>query len=261
MKSLLFKSVLSGVFLLCVATTWGQEEETLTMFEQSINTHLSDGNCEKAESAYESWKKYTDSSDVSIELRIAECKSESERKTPQDAEPPQQETRPEWTGKRIRSSAFYSEKHSYLAWGVLETGYPLMLGTNFMGRHGRNIGIGYSLSAGVDFGFADGPTYSPFHYSFGLKFFPYKDIFIMAGYGTLGCEEVSRFNDSEGRWALDGTRQKKGYSFMAGYDILGDLSDGWSGLCSISAGISYDTFMGKWNPLIKVKFGMAWGLE
>jgi formylglycine-generating enzyme required for sulfatase activity len=75
MKSLLFKSVLSGVFLLCVATTWGQEEEILAMFEQSINTHLSDGNCERAELAYNSWKAYTGSSDASIERRIAACKS------------------------------------------------------------------------------------------------------------------------------------------------------------------------------------------
>jgi formylglycine-generating enzyme required for sulfatase activity len=75
MKSLLFKSILSGVFLLCIATTWGQDKEMLTMFEQSINAHLSDGNCGEAEKAYKSWKAYTGSSDASIERRIAACKS------------------------------------------------------------------------------------------------------------------------------------------------------------------------------------------
>jgi formylglycine-generating enzyme required for sulfatase activity len=75
MKSLLFKSVLNGVFLLCVATAWGQDKEMLAMFEQSINTHLSDGNCGKAEDAYNSWKAYTGRSDASVERRIAACKS------------------------------------------------------------------------------------------------------------------------------------------------------------------------------------------
>jgi formylglycine-generating enzyme required for sulfatase activity len=67
--------MLSGLFLLCAAAAWGQEEETLMIFEQSINTHLSDGNCERAEFAYNSWKAYTGSSDASIERRIAACKS------------------------------------------------------------------------------------------------------------------------------------------------------------------------------------------
>jgi len=148
----------------------------------------------------------------------------------------------------------YHDKHNYLAWGVLNAGYPFTLGTSFAGRHGGVVGIGYYLSVGADIGY-DYPDIVPVHYSIGLKFFPYKSIFLSAGYGTLGVEKMSGFNDSDGRWGTEGWRQGKGPIVMGGYDILvGGV------FLSLGAGMSYDLFMEKWQPLINIKFGVAWGL-
>ena len=183
------------------------------------------------------------------------------------------------------SSPFFEKGHNnYLAWGVLNTGYPVTLGTSFAGRHGGIVGIGYYLSLGIDIGgnstyeryaseyqsvykpakeSSDAEFIIPIHYAVGLKIFPYKSFFLSAGYGTLGCEKMSRFNDSAGRWGMEGWRQGKGLILTGGYDILSDLKNfaGDSGLfLSLGAGMSYDLFMEKWQPLINIKFGMAWGL-
>lgn len=170
---------------------------------------------------------------------------------------------------RNRTNLFFTNGHnSYLAWGLLSGGYPLNAGTSFFGRHGGIIGIGYYLNLGFDFG--GKPTYNYesihdynnityWHYSAGLKFFPYKDFFLSVGYGTLGCQKTNDFNDSEGHWGTTGWRQSKGLQFTTGYDIIGN-NKSWSGILSIDAGLSYDTFMAKWKPIINLKFGIAWGL-
>ena len=177
------------------------------------------------------------------------------------------------------NNPFFTNGHNnYLAWGILNTGYPFTLGTCFMGRHGNIIGIGYYLSIGVDFGgkstyHKDESIYTPteydfnkkdiapLHYSAGLKFFPYKDIFLSVGYGTLGCKKTNTFNDSEGRWGTDGWRQGKGLIFTTGYDVLvGNLRNG-NFILSASVGVLYDTFLDEWYPLVNIKMGVAWSLN
>jgi hypothetical protein len=165
-----------------------------------------------------------------------------------------------------RSSKFLDRKHnSYLAWGVLSAGYPWNFGTNFLGRHGGVVGIGYYLSVGVELGGEvernGTETVNPLHYSAGLKLFPYKSFFVSGSYGTLGCEKVSRFNNSDGRWGTDGIRQRKGFSLMAGYDVLSTsgLDDGGM-MLSLGAGMACDTFMREWLPVISMKWGVAFGL-
>lgn len=180
--------------------------------------------------------------------------------------------------KKMNSSFFTNGHNNYLAWGILNTGYPFTLGTSFIGRHGNVVGVGYYLSIGVDFGGNstyddDESTYTlaeydfekkfiaPLQYAVGLKIFLYKDIFLSVGYGTLGCKKTNTFNDSEGRWGTEGWRQGKGLILTAGYDVLvGNLKNG-NFFLSTSAGVSYDTFLDEWNPLINIKLGVAWGLN
>jgi len=180
-----------------------------------------------------------------------------------------------------QESSFFNKGHNnYFAWSGLNVGYPFMLGTGIAGRFGGIVGVGYYLSFGFDFGgnstyHVNDDTYgiseirysydtefiTPLHYSFGLKFFPYKSVFLSAGYGTLGCEKMSPFNDGEGRWGMEGWRQGKGLIFTAGYDYLGNLKRDDGLFLSSSVGMSYDLFLDKWYPLINIKFGMAWSFN
>ena len=168
--------------------------------------------------------------------------------------------------------------NKYLAYGIINVGYPWTLGTSFMGRYGGIFGVGGYLSIGWDFGGnstydknasvytpSEGETprkfIAPFHYSAGLKIFPYKNIFLSVGYGTLGCEKRNTFNNSEGHWETTGWRQGKGMIFTGGYDVLfGNRSD-FRLFLSPSMGVSYNVHTTKWQPLIDLKFGFAWGLK
>jgi hypothetical protein len=146
---------------------------------------------------------------------------------------------------------------NYLACGIFNIGYPWNMGSSFIGRHGGIIGVGYYLSLGMEIMDIEA---SPVHYSAGLKFFPYKNIFISGSYGTLGCKHVNIFNDSDGRWGTKGIRQGKGFSLMAGYDVLIHNVGNRGAIISCAAGMSYDTFLEEWNPVIAIKFGIEWGL-
>jgi len=76
------KLTLFTAILLCFGTVQAQTQknetdtDTETMILQWINEHLSNGNCEKAQKAYDSWKTYTDKTNSSVEKRIAECKGQ-----------------------------------------------------------------------------------------------------------------------------------------------------------------------------------------
>jgi len=159
---------------------------------------------------------------------------------------------------------FFMNCHeSYLGWGIVGASYPLAAHASFTGRHGGLVGFGYWASAGAEFGGkpADGSaaltTYP--HYSVGLKLFPYKSMFVAAGYGTQGAEKVSNLSTDEGRFNTEGWRQRRGVMLMGGYDILGNLNGGGA-MLSISAGVGYDTFLQTWKPLATLRFGVAWGL-
>jgi hypothetical protein len=175
----------------------------------------------------------------------------------QEKERAQQEKEKERARKKEQRDRDRYENGSYLGGGVY-TRFPYFsLGGSFIGRHGGTVGIGYTLSIGGDFHFDtpsrevadDGSAYGA--YLAELKLFPYKGLFFSAGYGTLGCEKVSRFNDSDGRWALSGMRNGKGFPAMAGYEIV--FESGF--LLSIGAGMSYDTFTNGWRPMIKFTIG------
>jgi hypothetical protein len=183
---------------------------------------------------------------------------------------PRQRVRPE-------TDNFFSKGHnSYISLGYVGIGYPFNVRpvSGFAGRHGGRVGFGYYANMGIDIGGLGYSTYgggskdiiTGFHYSLGAKFFPYKNIFLSAGFGTLGLERMHVFNDDDGRFGTDGWRQGTGVSLMAGYNLLfGDLKNRRQGdvrfSLSISAGMSYDLFMAKWQPALNFTVGMNWYLS
>jgi hypothetical protein len=84
MKSLFLKSILSLSLALCALVVYGQDAETAAMLMKSINTHLANGNCEKAQSAYDSWKAYTNSTNSSVERRIKSCQDTKKEQVSQN---------------------------------------------------------------------------------------------------------------------------------------------------------------------------------
>lgn len=177
---------------------------------------------------------------------------------------------------RKKNDSFFLRGHNqYIAFGILNTGYPVTMGTSLVGRYGGIMGIGVYLTIGLDF--AGKSTYdpekssyypveahrkfiAPLHYSAGLKLFPYKNAFLSIGYGTLGCEKKKMSSGSNGHWNTTGWRQGKGLVLGGGYDILGNLNN--TGVFfSPSVGLSFDTFTDKWQPLFNVKLGIAWGYK
>lgn len=153
-------------------------------------------------------------------------------------------------------SPFFANKHKSYLGGGLNFGYPNYIGFGFQGRFGGTIGAGGYVGLGADIG---NKNNYPFHFSFGLKFFPYRDFFIAGGYGTGGCKKVSFSNPEGGWWNTDGWRKSEGLQFLAGYDLLGDLNN-WGGLLSVDAGFSRDKYTGNWSPLINISIGVALGL-
>jgi hypothetical protein len=170
-------------------------------------------------------------------------------------------------GEKLKEKTFFANNHySYLGWGIVGAGYPLAAHASFVGRHGGSrhvFGFGYWASAGMEFGGkpvsgSTSITTYP-HYSVGLKLFPYKSIFLSAGYGTLGAEKMQVSNSDEGRFNTEGWRQGKGLMLTGGYDLLGNLNGGGAFL-SLSAGVGYDMYLQSWKPMASLRFGVAWGL-
>ena len=147
----------------------------------------------------------------------------------------------------------------YLAWGIVTASFPSTIGTSFYGRLGGIYGIGFYAGLGADVGIKNHTLArtTPIHYSMGLKFFPYKNLFISGGYGTLGM-----FFDDDGKENFlrndDGWRQKRGTTLMIGYNFLwDDTTSDRINTISISAGISRDN-AGSYLPSITLRIGTGW---
>lgn len=181
---------------------------------------------------------------------------------------------------KVRRSLFADRgyKDNYLAWGILDAGYPLRAGSSFVGRHGGKLGIGYHVSVGADFGgkstyantidaqyYSFDGNYNKFittiHYGVGLRLY-YNALFLSVGYGTLGSEKVSAHNSNNGRWNTEGWRQGKGIPVLIGFDVIpGSVSRRSSKLfLSFSGGVALDTFAKEWKPMLNAKVGLAWGM-
>ena len=165
--------------------------------------------------------------------------------------------------------------NNYLGWAVLDIGvyprtadptswYPA-LGTSIVARHGLGdnlgFGLGYFFGAGIALG-GKSPNYEnrfivPFHYYGGVKLM-FRNAFASVGYGTLGCKQMFKSNDSEnGQWNTNGYRQGHGLVFTLGYDFLGDLVYQTGRFFSPSIGLAYDVVTKKTQFIANFKLGFA----
>jgi formylglycine-generating enzyme required for sulfatase activity len=70
----ILKSVVSILFISCVTVIYAQNTETILM--EKVSDHLANGNCDKAQTAYDTWKAYSGKTNANLEKLIRECSSE-----------------------------------------------------------------------------------------------------------------------------------------------------------------------------------------
>ncbi|GHT42657.1 hypothetical protein AGMMS49965_14640 [Bacteroidia bacterium] len=154
--------------------------------------------------------------------------------------------------KRKQTASTLFKGNSYLFWNGVEFSYPDYFGTGLSGRSGGIFGVGFRVSAGMEIE----DDARPFGYDLGFRLYPYNNLFLSLGYGTLGVKKITEFNESDGRWGTDGYRQSEGIKISAGYDLnAGSL------FISFNAGMGYDAFMKSWQPIIGIILGMGGKLK
>ena len=187
--------------------------------------------------------------------------------------------------KKQHIEKMYYDKSKYIAWAIVGASYPWNLVSGLEFRYGNIVGFGAYVDLGMDFtairvidtyphysvrGNVYHTTKTQFRYAGGLKFFPYKGIFIDCGYGTIhkpsstikysvgGGNEFDSSVKSHIRSQVDNS--SNGILFHAGYNLVTDLSYHAGFFLGISAGASYDVHNKVFAPSINLKIGVAWGL-
>lgn len=189
--------------------------------------------------------------------------------------------------ERINNSNYVQKnRNRYIAWSIAGTGYPWNLITGIEFRGGKTVGIGLYGNIGMNFTNIDYSYYyydgyrkysyynkelkTAFRYAGGLKFYPYKGLFIDCGYGTIAKSKTSfdslRFFDDDSIEEQHDKVKKMvenshGILFHTGYNLVTDLSGGAGFFLGVSAGASYDVINKVFAPSINVKIGVAFGLK
>lgn len=171
-----------------------------------------------------------------------------------------------------------SKNNKYIAWGVVGTGYPWNLATCIEYRTGGVVGFGLYGDIGANFthiSVKDGGKYAScakpsFRFIGGLKFFPYKGLFIDFGYGTIAPATANvqhAFGDpyspnviskDEKKEIRDMVSTGSGILFHIGHDLVTGLSKGYGFFLGINGGFAYDVVNKKASPSFNIKFGVAW---
>lgn len=185
--------------------------------------------------------------------------------------------------KKLTSVDFAKER--YVAWSIVGVGYPwnLTSGVNFRYGFYEFLGVGAYLDLGADFTHikvlskSDGEYYKTtgchFHYSGGVKFYPYRGLFVECGFSSLApaVQDVSVYyhvdHDSDG-WVTgsnatsiqNSVKQSYGVPFGIGYDLVTNRHNDGSGFyLGLSAGAIYDIQNKTFSPIASLKIGVAWG--
>lgn len=186
-----------------------------------------------------------------------------------------------------------SKKNEYIAWGV-GGGYPWNIVTSFEYRGGGIVGFGLYGDIGVDLtiisyeefnghyhyignnqtevikgqrAFSHISKYT-FRYAGGLKFYPYKGLFLDFGYGTIASTSakfeqwVQNPSDNVSFSKEEQIREQvsvgHGWLFHVGYTSVSNLSAGTGGVFfCINGGLSYDVVNKEMTPSINIKWGFA----
>lgn len=260
------------------------------------------------------------------EKHAAEFKAK-EREEAKRAKESEREDRRYERQKRLNGNDYvYNGRNKYVAWGVAGATYPWDLNTSIEFRYGSSVGFGMYGEVGVgfsklnitnlsnivdcarpdcgrhisyydyeedtyfseDFEPSQGKIVTYLMYSVGLKFFPYRGLFIGCGYSSympflmnIECpedylpdtypflEEVvpdyDRTYVRNTEFCEDAIRNKKvngGMQFMLGYDFVSKMVDTNVGFyVGVKGGIIYDIKNKAIVPLAGLKLGLAFGYK
>lgn len=250
---------------------------TLLSFAQSddyskdLNTaieKLAEGDCNGAQTFYNIYKGMTGESKPYLEQQINDCKAEKQRI----------EGKKESKNRLMDNSYCRANKNRYVAWNIAGAGYPWNLVTGIEFRGGGIVGVGLYGDIGMDFTtveysyrnnynvFREKTVKTAFRYAGGVRFYPYKGLFLDCGYGTIAKASVDSIAvpDSYNNNDRDNDARKKvenshGVLFHAGYNLVTNLSDGAGFFLGLSGGASYDVINKVFAPSVNLKIGVAWG--
>lgn len=242
------KLFLIAVCTFCVATSVAQSDYS-NYLDDSMK-ELGKGNCEGAQKLYNVYKELSGQSKPSVQTLINECKADKLRKEEQKKS----------KIDLMNNSYCKANKNRYVAWNIAGAGYPWNLVTGIEFRGGGIVGVGLYGDIGMDFTHKDAyyhsdkGTITSFRYAGGLKFYPYRGLFIDCGYGTI-CPASVKVN-SYGNYTYN---KSHGILFHAGYNLVTDLSDKAGFFLGVSGGASYDVINKVFAPSVNLKIGVAWG--
>lgn len=180
-------------------------------------------------------------------------------------------------GVSLQDSEYHQKKqkdqNKYIAWGIVGTGHPWNLVSGIEYRGGGIVGFGLYGDIGMDFTritVSNGHNYAhctktTFRYNGGLKFFPYRGLFLDCGYGSIAPATAEvKFDYIYLLDADDIIKIRKqvstghGPHIHIGYNLVTNLSKGSGFFLGINGGILYDVINKKTAPSFNLKIGVAW---
>ena len=166
---------------------------------------------------------------------------------------PQQTTEPVQTSQSTKKN---TNTRSDIAWGIAGTGYPWNLTSGIEWRWGGIVGFGLYGDIGMDFTYVDAYYYreketkTSFKYAGGIKFYPYRGLFLDCGYGTICPAYVESKTYYE---------SGHGVLFHVGYNLFfAAPTDNTGFFLGICGGASYNVINNKYAPSINLKIGISW---
>lgn len=263
------KQIILFLSVFCV-TVYVSAQRDYSEYLDTVMVKLKAGDCNAAQKFYNVYKDLTGNTKSSIEVLIEDCIKEKEKK----------EEKPKSKIDLTNNSYCDANKNRYVAWGIAGAGYPWKLITSIEFRGGNVIGVGLYGDIGMDFTnieykryYYDGSQYglssettlkTSFRYAGGIKFYPYRGLFIDCGYGTIAQALISltdgNYNESSAKKAV---KSSHGILFHAGYNLVTDLdlSSSVGFFFGVSGGGSYDVVSKVLAPSVYLKLGIAWGWE
>jgi hypothetical protein len=187
-------------------------------------------------------------------------KEEKEKQKQKEKEEIEKQKRQEKLDQKNAKRFWKNGYDSYLSFGVgngFTTG--AMAGGYFMGRHGGLIGFGYEAAANVGLDKNMSADNREMSYSVGLKFYPYKCLYVGV-YGTVLDQKKPFFNNNYGKFGLAGSTTSRTVSYLIGYDFC--FGRGVGGVFSIAGGAinpaweEWRTGLETWNLAWHIGFGL-----
>jgi len=230
--------------------------------------------------SYNIYKELTGNTYTYIENQINSCVESKSAKKVAGTNTPSQDTESQHSKKDFMDNSYCrANKNRYVAWNIAGAGYPWNLVTGVEFRGGGIVGVGLYGEVGMDYTtieysyysysdrYSDKTLKTAFRYAGGVRFYPYKGLFLDCGYGTIAKSFVdgvsvgsSNSSDRENN-AKKAVENSHGILFHAGYNLVTDLSCDAGFFLGLSGGASYDVVNKVFAPSINLKIGVAWGWE